>query len=545
MDKISNKLKKIKVNENLVNDNNNNKHLEKNQIIEDNKLIKYDILDEKSFKKDNNINCRKGNIDNDKKEKYKILQKSNTNEIKINSNFDIIKEEKTKEEQKIKEKENTKNKIVVTDINGEKNKNDIKQIKEEYNKEKYINNQNNNEDEKNNKEIGIKEESNITVDLKVCNTIKFNNLTLQNCFRFSIKNKKKQKDLKRNFSELLNKNQKNYEYTSITERILNKSGKNKIENNHNSVKKINKYKLNFNSLNLYKNSKNYKLENRIICDSDKTNCEINLTNYFKLKNFNLESDSSSIDKECKTSRTNIKNKALFQLLNDYIIQDNETEKILVKLYQCSDFNLYNLFQTFLGTENKVNFNKSIISINDIYNTLINLNCNNINLKDISYIFLKFNKNINKKEKINNIGFSLDEFYKIMKPLNNQKNITDKKNQKYFMGFSFRTNRIICSLFKQFISSEKSNEIYRRQLMDNETNKYKIKLKAENLFNCLKRRNNVEYLLEDDFECFTQIFGKKMQKFEKILLMKRFDKNKNGFIFFNDFFNEIIPKTNIN
>ena len=133
----------------------------------------------------------------------------------------------------------------------------------------------------------------------------------------------------------------------------------------------------------------------------------------------------------------------------------------------------------------------------------------------------------------------------MKPLNNPKNIIDKKYQKYFMGFSFRTNRIICSLFKQFISSEKSNETYRRQLMNNETNEYKIKLKAENLFNCLKRRNNIEYLLEDDFECFIKIFGKKLQKLEKNLLMKRFDKNKNGFIFFNDFFNEIIPKMNIN
>ena len=40
-----------------------------------------------------------------------------------------------------------------------------------------------------------------------------------------------------------------------------------------------------------------------------------------------------------------------------------------------------------------------------------------------------------------------------------------------------------------------------------------------------------------------MFGKKLKKNEKNIIMKRFDKNEDGYVDFNEFFNEIIPKFN--
>ena len=57
-----------------------------------------------------------------------------------------------------------------------------------------------------------------------------------------------------------------------------------------------------------------------------------------------------------------------------------------------------------------------------------------------------------------------------------------------MGFSFKTKRIICSLFKQLIDSEKSNEYYRKELIGNENNMYKVYYSIENIFNTLKKNN---------------------------------------------------------
>ena len=254
------------------------------------------------------------------------------------------------------------------------------------------------------------------------------------------------------------------------------------------------------------------------------------------------------DIKSKTSRiTNTKikkskkNKALFNLLNNYIIQDLEIEKTLEKLYLCSDFNIYYLFQTFLGQENTNSFTNKIITSNDIYRTLINLGLDNLNQKDISYIFLKCNKKINIKEKNNNIGFTYEEFCNILKPKIIKGNFVENKYKKYFMGFSFRTKRIICTLFKQFIDTEKMNEIFRKNLISNEKNKYKAYLIIENLFNSLKGKYTGDYLEINDLESFMELFGTKLQKIEKDILIQRFDKNKDGYFDFNDFFNEIMPK----
>ena len=304
-----------------------------------------------------------------------------------------------------------------------------------------------------------------------------------------------------------------------------------------------KYKLNFNSLNLYNIPKNdVQLKKKVFLQSN-TNRRIDLTNYFKFKDSVHNSDIKS--KTSRITNTKIKkskkNKALFNLLNNYIIQDLEIEKTLEKLYLCSDFNIYYLFQTFLGQENTNSFTNKIITSNDIYRTLINLGLDNLNQKDISYIFLKCNKKINIKEKNNNIGFTYEEFCNILKPKIIKGNFVENKYKKYFMGFSFRTKRIICTLFKQFIDTEKMNEIFRKNLISNEKNKYKAYLIIENLFNSLKGKYTGDYLEINDLENFMELFGTKLQKIEKDILIQRFDKNKDGYFDFNDFFNEIMPK----
>ena len=134
---------------------------------------------------------------------------------------------------------------------------------------------------------------------------------------------------------------------------------------------------------------------------------------------------------------------------------------------------------------------------------------------------------------------------MMKPKDFQKNNINKKYQKYFMGFSFKTKRIICTLFKQMIDSEKLNEIFKKQIIRNENQRDKIYLTVLNIFDFLKKEKNDEYLDDDNFEYFMNLYDKKLDKFEKKILMKRFDKNRDNLIDFNEFFNEIMPKINNN
>ena len=575
---INKNLENIQQNKNA---NTNNSHIQEKQKIKEIKEIK--IEEEKNNSKeklknqDININIKK-NIDIEQKKekkdsltiiKNRNIEKSLTYGIELSANISIeksakikqeIKDEKNKKEIKGENKiifiENQKNllsnnvndKDIFKNINISKKKEESKEIN---NLKENFNNKENNPNYNNIKLYEDNIINEIYISKKEENKMEkinhFNDLKTQNCFRFSINKKEKKKFLIRNFSDIQHKHDKNKEYTLITKRILNNSQNNIIsENRNNSVRKINKYKLNFNSLNLYNKPKNNRSAKII---SPKTNHEYDLTNYFRFKNSITDSNSNIINNdknESKTSRitnTNIKikNKALFVLLNNYLIQELEKEKILEELYLCSDFNLQNMFQSFLWPENSLSFKKGIITANDIYNTLLNLGLKNINQKDVIYIFIKYNKNIYKKEKINNIGFTYEEFCEMMKPKNLPKNSVDKKYQKYFMGFCFKTKRIICSLFKQIIDSEKLNEIFRRQLISNEKNKYKIYLNAVNLFNSLKYKDSDEYLDENNIECFMNVYDKRLKNFEKTIIMKRFDKNNDGIIDFNEFFNEIIPK----
>ena len=126
----------------------------------------------------------------------------------------------------------------------------------------------------------------------------------------------------------------------MTERILNNSKKKILS------KKVNKYKLNFNYLNVYNKSLKSKIINKTNLPKSMSSHNINFTNYFKLKN------SETNDNNSIKSRIKIK-KILFELLNSYINQEIEFQKILEKLYQCSDFNIKNFFQTFLCSKKSI------------------------------------------------------------------------------------------------------------------------------------------------------------------------------------------------
>ena len=236
-----------------------------------------------------------------------------------------------------------------------------------------------------------------------------------------------------------------------------------------------------------------------------------------------------------TSRIVIKNDALFDLLNDYINQDTITQNILENLVACPDFNLINLFQNFLNADY---LNRRIVTAVDIFKTLNNM-CLNINPKDIKYIYIKFNKDLSKDQ---DSGFTYSEFCNMMTPkkYHLSKLLDKRENKKYFMGFNFKTKRIICSVFKQFIDSEKSNEKYRKELIGNECNIYKIYVCMGNLFYSLKKNYN-NGLAQEDICNFMETNGRKLCQYEIDFLMEKFDKNKDGFIDFDEFFSEISPK----
>ena len=236
-----------------------------------------------------------------------------------------------------------------------------------------------------------------------------------------------------------------------------------------------------------------------------------------------------------TSRNVIKNDALFDLLSDYINQYTITQNILENLVACPDFNLINLFQNFLNVDY---LKRRIVTANDIFKTLTSM-CLNINPKDIKYIYIKFNKDLPNEQ---DSGFTYSEFCNMMTPNKYHLNkfLDKRENQKYFMGFNFKTKRIICAAFKQFIDSEKSNENFRKELMGNEPNIYKIYICMENLFCSMKKNYNIG-LDQDDICNFMETNGRKLSQYEIDFLMEKFDKNKDGLIDFDEFFSEISPK----
>ena len=541
--------------DNNINDNNDNINIE-------------------NGKEKNNIENNKNDFEKDKNEDNKDINVNNNEEINDhnieNNIIDDMNDNKNLEENQ----ENIENEKKDLEKNNEEK---IETLTEELvikdSEEKNSQGFTNSRIEK--KEENIKDKN-----------LDYKNLQSQICFNFSILgNKNEIKELKLKSNPLIKSfipiKDNKYNYISATERILNKSRKiypiqeNKMKNEFNFNTPSVNYKYKYltereNNINQLDNNIefNNKINNEDINNDNnigKTIEDRNINQYININSyitpkinrnqqsiFNLRNSQTNnrtpnienINKTNNSSRTEIKprinkliikNDALFELLNDYIIQDTTTENILENLSICPDFNLINLFQNFLQSDF---LNRRIITEEDIYKTLTNMGLY-VNKNDIKYIFSKFNKKINKDKET---GFSYSEFCYMMTPkkYGMAKNLNNKENQKYFMGFSFKTKRIICSLFKQFIDSEKSNENYRCELIGNGNNIYKIYYSIDNLFNSLKKKSN-NGIDKNDINDFMKMSGKNLCKFELELLMDRFDKNKDNIIDFEEFFNEIIPK----
>ena len=530
---------------NIIKDSNNNKKEEKSETLSEEIVIK-----------DSEEKKRQGFTNSINEKKYENNKKIEKNENKTNNitfqsqncfKFAILGNNNSNSNQELKLKNININKNVIP---NKENKYLIRNnIPKKENKYLIKNN------------IPKKENKNLIL-------IKNNNLKKENKNNYLIKNNVPNKDSK-------------YDYISATERILNRSRSlyqneknNEKEESNLNTEPINNKTKNFtdrkniediikNRLNIYNNFEdiinnsyiNNEKENNIYYN-DNINEDIksyttpkinrNLPSFYNVNNYQniqtpiiINNNKNIIINKSASPKTNnkliTKNDVLFELLNDYIIQDTKTENILENLSLCPDFNLINLFQSFLQNDY---LNKNKVAAVELYQTLTNMGLN-INMDDILYLYLKFNKKLNQN---NDPGFTYDEFCKMVTPKNYSmaKNLINKENKKYFLLFSIKTQRIICSLFKQFIDGEKSNENLRQTIIGNENNMYKIYYCVENLFNSL-RKDNKDGIDENDIFEFMKNNGRKLCKFEVELLMDRFDKNKDELIDFAEFYNEIKPK----
>ena len=165
----------------------------------------------------------------------------------------------------------------------------------------------------------------------------------------------------------------------------------------------------------------------------------------------------------------------------------------------------------------------------------------INIEDIKFLFRKFNKKANDY-------FDFDEFCELILPkkhsngkimgVETKKNFLGKgkrgnPNKNLLDGISTETKKILALLFKNVIEGEKSNENYRKILVENE------EISGFDLFNKIKKNYSVG-IYKEDIANFMKKNKYKLNNNEIELLMDRFDKNKNGMIEYKEFIIEISP-----
>ena len=433
----------------------------------------------------NSIKIGNDNINNTMNYNYK--EKIKENKKNINT---FYKAYFAKEAKKDKNNKNNKNNSVI--ISYDNNKNDLLEINNKY---KYkINNEN--------------------VDNS--NYIKMNKskqFYSTNCSAERCQKCKCYIDNNNVFEKNTNRNDLEYYYKNndIYNKIKN-NNYNKNNNKHSSLpknknKNSNILKLNYNTST---NTKSYYLEdsyknNNLIINKLKKNDNYNGNIHFNKK------ESNNINKFS----------SFYNLLNDFINQDNKIQSIRRSLSIQEDFNLTDLFELFDQSS------KKLISSMDFLETLKKFGLF-FTYEDITYIFRKFNKKIDEY-------FEYEEFCEIFLPkqCSNTKIMNEKEENKDYYEITEETKNIICLLFKNIIDGEKSNENYRKKLNENSGfdlfNKikkhYSIGIYKEDLSNFMKKNKNI--LSNDEIE----------------LLMERFDKNKDGMIDYKEFLNAITPMNN--
>ena len=308
-----------------------------------------------------------------------------------------------------------------------------------------------------------------------------------------------------------------------------------IYNRNNARNKMSFYYTNNNFRNLYRNS--FKVKNNFNTNNSYYYLESSYNNNnFKINQINKNIPKSDTNKNSNINKNSPSNKfmALNNLFLDFIKQDNNIEKIRQVLSNREDINLIDLFSLF------DNSRKKLISASNFIQTLNQLGLI-ISIEDIKFLFRKFNKKANDY-------FDFDEFCELILPKkHSNEKIMDVETKKNFLGkgkrgnpnknlldgISTETKKILALLFKNVIEGEKSNENYRKILVENE------EISGFDLFNKIKKNYSVG-IYKEDIANFMKKNKYKLNNNEIELLMDRFDKNKNGMIEYKEFIIEISP-----
>ena len=302
------------------------------------------------------------------------------------------------------------------------------------------------------------------------------------------------------------------------------NNKNKFSNNkHSSLpknifKKTNKLNLNYNN---NTNTKSYYLESSYNNNNFIINKLNNNRHYYSNNLYKRNKGSYGINNNSNTYNiNNIKSDSFYNLLFDFIKQDNSIENIREALSMREDANLADLFELFDHSSNQ------LISPVDFLETLKELGFY-FNKDEIKYVFRKFNKNTNEY-------FEFEEFCEIILPKKySSAKIMNEKDNEYDYEITKETKNIIGLLFKNIIEGEKSNENYRIKIWKNG------EYSGFDLFNKIKKSYSIG-IYKEDIANFMKKNKYKVSNAELLLLMERFDKNKDGMIDYKEFLNEISP-----
>ena len=315
--------------------------------------------------------------------------------------------------------------------------------------------------------------------------------------------------------------EQNSNYENYYKLDYNNSLNNKYLLGQNSSLQRPKFKKANTTLNLkYNNPKNvqaYYLESSY----EDNNAILNNVISKKLNNNNAIRKNLDLDFTKKNSNNNNKYDPLCDLLLDFIKQDNIIESIRQSLSIREDVNLKDIYELFDKSE------IGYISSGDIIQTFNEFGLL-LNRDEIRFLFRKFNKNLKD-------FFYFEEFCELILPkkYSNAKIMGERYKSEYYNGIADETKKIICSLFKNIIDGEKSNENYRELIgLNKEYTGY-------DLFNKIKKSYSIG-IYKEDIANFMKKNRRTLSNGEIELLMERFDKNKDGMVDYKEFLNEISP-----
>jgi Ca2+-binding EF-hand superfamily protein len=213
--------------------------------------------------------------------------------------------------------------------------------------------------------------------------------------------------------------------------------------------------------------------------------------------------------------------SFYNLLMDYIKQDNAIEITRQLLSTRDDVNLTDLFELFDNSSNH------IITSMDFLETLKKFGLF-LNIDEIKFLFRKFNKNLNE-------CFDYEEFCEIVLPkkYSSAKIMSERQSKEYINDLTLESKKILSRLFNNIIEGEKSNENYRKIIGVNK------EYTGFDLFNNIKKSYSIG-IYKEDIANFMRKNKHRLSNGEIELLMERFDKNKDGLVDYKEFLSEISP-----